>query len=364
MRDQYIYRPFMELLRAGLWGRLPDTSLFPLGADNWSEVRKMAQRQTVSGILYDGLLLLPSELHPPLDILMAWLNEVVSIEDRNQQMNRVLVESHAFLSGQGVLLKLLKGQGIAAFYRNPNHRTCGDIDWFCSSVNDISKIEKILNRIKIGVTRQSGYTLFYCWKGVAVEHHLKLLDSHNPFLRSYVSDLENREKSKSMYLNLGGERIMLPSPLMTVLLVNLHILKHMLSFGIGLRQLCDSACLISALSVQLDGEELKKIYKKLGIYQWVLVLHEVLVFELGLDENKLPFPCKINTKRADWLIEEVWTCGNFGFYDKRFGGHDMQTYRRKHILLHWLRRFSIHLFLAPQETIFFPIAQFFSRFLK
>lgn len=364
MHRMDIYQPFMELLRAGLWGRAPQTSLFPLEADVWKEIREMAQKQTVSGILYDGVLLLPEALHPPLDIFLAWVAEIDSIERQNQQMNRVIVECHATLSKQGISLMLLKGQGIAAFYRNPLHRVCGDIDWYCSGKNDVCKIKEMLIKSAVCVTVQPGHSLFYCWKGVAIEHHVKLLDIHNPFLRKYIRNLEDGEKARSMHLNIGGERIQLPSPLLVILLVNIHILKHMLSFGIGLRQLCDSACLISALSKQIDNEELKSIYKKIGIYQWVHILHEVLVSELGLDEEKLPFPCNKKTDKATRMLQEVWSCGNFGFYDVRFGGHDKNTYRRKQVLLHWIRRFRMHLFLAPQETLSYPVIQFFLRIFK
>jgi hypothetical protein len=42
-----------------------------------------------------------------------------------------------------------------------------------------------------------------------------------------------------------------------MLQVNAHILKHLLSFGIGIRQLCDAARLYKTYHNQVDGNVLK-----------------------------------------------------------------------------------------------------------
>ncbi|MGL5919034.1 MAG: nucleotidyltransferase family protein [Bacteroidales bacterium] len=360
-QDNDIYTPFMELLRAGLWGSTPSVSLFPLEDQIWRRILNMSRKQTVSAIICDGIFRLPETLHPSFDILVLWLAEVERTERHNTQMNQVLADCHSLFKKAGIPLMLIKGQGVAAFYKNPGHRFCGDIDWYCKSASDMFEIE---NKTNIRVTNQTRHSLYYLRNGVCIEHHSKLLDIHNPFIRKYIHKLVEREMDKSMTLTILNERIDLPSPLLSIMLVNLHILKHMLSFGIGLRQLCDSACLLSGLNEHIDASELKSIYMKIGIYEWIQVLHEVLVSELGLDENMLPFPrkdCRNNAKR---MIQDVWQSGNFGFYDARYGGHNKDTFGRKRVFLHWIRRFRMHLRLAPQESLIFPFAQVLSRILK
>lgn len=360
--DSFVYRPFMELLRAGLWNRKPELKLFPLHENCWMEIHKTAQKQTVSGILYDGVLLLPEDCRPPLNILMGWAAEIEFMERRNLSMNLVVTELYRLFMREGIKPVLQKGQGLAAWYIHPLHRACGDIDWYFSS-SDYKKAISLLAKKKVHMVRQAGFSLAYICKGILVEHHSRLLDFHNPFVQGLLKDLEEREVSKSMYVPIQGEEVSFSSPLLCHLQVNMHILKHMLSFGIGLRQLCDSARVCKRLYGQTDGAELENIYRKTGIYRWILALNELLVMELGLPEEYLPFPRQSGIS-YDWMMSEIWTGGNFGFYDSRYGGHKILAGHRRHLWRHWFHRFCLHLRYSPQETLWFPIMQVYSRFLK
>ena len=56
---------FLVLLRAGLWGKFPENrGLFPLDEEEWERVFAMSRRQSVSGIVFDGICLLPETLQP------------------------------------------------------------------------------------------------------------------------------------------------------------------------------------------------------------------------------------------------------------------------------------------------------------
>ena len=359
--DSFIYGPFMELLRAGLWNKKPNIYFFALSSYSWKSIKKEGQKQTVSGILYDGILLLPEKYHPPLDILFTWAAEVEFLERANHSVNHVTASLYSSFTKQGITLSLQKGQGLAALYNEPLHRVCGDIDWYIPTPLDRKKAEVFLLDKKIEVENQAGFSQIYKYDGVEVEHHSRLLDSHNPFVRKYLKKIEARELSKGMKLSLHGEEISLASPLLCHLQVNMHILKHMLSFGIGLRQLCDAARICYSLHEKIDGSELEKIYRKTGIYRWVLVLNELLVLELGLDEAYLPFS-RSQGISYNWMIQEVWASGNFGFHDQRYGGFNHATGHRRYIHMHWFHRFRLHLRLAPQETLWFPITHFLSGF--
>lgn len=51
-----LQKAFMLLLRQGLWDRQEDCSaLFPLDEKEWNEIHSMARKQTVQGIIYDGI---------------------------------------------------------------------------------------------------------------------------------------------------------------------------------------------------------------------------------------------------------------------------------------------------------------------
>ena len=53
----------MLLLRQGLWNRQEDCSAcFPLNEQEWEEIHSLARKQTVQGIVYDGVCLLPAAI--------------------------------------------------------------------------------------------------------------------------------------------------------------------------------------------------------------------------------------------------------------------------------------------------------------
>lgn len=61
----------------------------------------------------------------------------------------------------------------------------------------------------------------------------------------------------------GGLDVRIPSPVLNLLLQSLHILKHALGWGIGLRQLCDMARSCYKLHDEVESEEMKRLH-----YNW------------------------------------------------------------------------------------------------
>ena len=158
---------------------------------------------------------------------------------------------------------------------------------------------------------QADQSVTYAWKGVEVEHHTCLLDLHNPFLQRYAKELEQQYGYNHMSLE-GGQDVRIPSPVLNLLLQSLHILKHALGWGIGLRQLCDMARSCYKLHDEVESEEMKKIILKLGMDRWQQLLHAFLVEHLGLPVAYLPYQ-EIASDSSP-LLDIIWRGGNFGLY--------------------------------------------------
>lgn len=353
-------KAFFSLLRAGLWKQPVDMiGCFPLSEAEWQALYHIARQQTVEGIVFDGVQSLEPTLLPPRKLLLLWLVWVEKLEQRNRRMNAVLAEQAVFFASCGIRPVLLKGQGIAAEYAEPLHRVCGDIDWYFSSEDDYHEANRQIKAKGIEWRKMAGKSIWYRWKSVEVEHHQDIFDIHNPFVRGYLKEFEQEEQQRQLELVVQEQSIMLPSPTAQLMQVNAHILKHLLSFGIGLRQLCDAARLYRAYNTQMDADRLLSVYAKTGILKWIFVLHRLLVDYLGLPPDNLPF--RRDTERnADWMMEEIWTAGNFGFHDGRYtdiqnGGKRVDKKKRL-----W-NNFLIYLPYAPMEAISFPFTHLFSR---
>lgn len=308
-------KALLALLRAGLWEREPeDLSCFPLSDKSWESVFRQARRQTVTGLTFVGLQHLADHLLPPETLLLRWAAETDAIERRNKKMNSAIEELYTMFRKRGLNPILQKGQGVARFYGNPLLRECGDIDLKFNSSRAWDLAIVLLRRQNVRFKKQADHGIFYRWNGVDVEHHRQLLDLYNPFHQSFVNRLENRHGYQLIALSAEPQAdITVPSPFMDLLLLNLHILKHSLGRGIGLRQLCDMACACHRLHGEVDAQEMKMVCQKLGLDRWSKLLHAFLVDCLGLPVDKLPYPETAAT--AQPLSDIVWRGGNFGHYD-------------------------------------------------
>ena len=347
------------LVQDGLWQTQTSHSSLPISAQEWAFLYNKALEHTVGAIVYDAIVALPDALLPPQHLLMKWMVYTDSIERKNKLMNGIVVELSELFHSNGVNHLLLKGQTLAGLYPTPLHRTCGDIDWYFETQGDFHTANGLIKALAIPIEKQAGFSTNYYFKNIEVEHHQSMLDISNPFIKRYLKTIK-AEEAETIFMCNNHAVKSLP-PLLSVLSVNLHILKHSLSFGVGLRQICDSAMLYHHYSHQLDGNHLKTIYQKLGVYHWVQHLHHLLVSAIGLDENKLPFPLDKSIS-STFMLHEILSAGDFGLYDKRYikNNNSIRTNRLGQLAKH----IRMYINLAPMETICFPVMQTYSYLYK
>ena len=195
-----------------------------------------------------------------------------------------------------------------------------------------------------------------------IEQHQRLVQLRNPFSKPAIRKLYAVENDHAHTVQLDGRAIAIPSPLLNIIQVNAHILKHQVTYGIGLRQLCDAARLYHNFSAEIDGEVLRYWYIKLGMLTWSYTFHEVLVDLVGLDRNKLPFQAQ-RTPDFKWMSEEIMQSGNFGFYDPKHPDHRNPGGRVNRVE-RLSRSFKQYIQLAPMETLSFPFFQLYSKVFR
>lgn len=339
--EQKLRNAFLLLLRQGLWGKPEATDgLFPLTPQEWNRLYAMAVKQTVQGIVYDGIALLPVAQQPPRPFYIQWTVAIDTLERMNRQQQLLIeVFGHIFLasSKRPIPFKVIKGQNVGCYYRNPLHRLCGDIDLYFGNEARTEEANHRIEQSGIPVERklngESGYTL----EGVVIEHHSHLIDLHYA-----AKELQEWESLQFQHPGQG-----LP-PTATHLLLSTHILKHLINEGIGLRQLCDVAMALVALHGQTDPQELAVLSRRWSIYKWNQLLYALLVKYLGLPQEYLPFPARYNPDR---LMDEIWASGNFGHGDERFGQRPEGKWRSKwHTWKIVSNKLHLSAVYAPRET--------------
>lgn len=348
---------FFKLLRMGLWGEGSFERLPVLSIKEWEIVWQYAQIHTVEGILFDSFTFLNESQLPPRELRLKWAVRVNQIEDHNKRMNEVIASQNALFDELGVKAILLKGQGVAACYLNPLRRLSGDIDWWFED-DGYDVLLNFLRQQNISMTHPLD-SVGYEWKGIHCDHHRRLFDIFSPFNSSFLKKLQKNYRSAQQAVELEGQSVSILAPELQMLQVNVHILKHLLSFGVGLRQLCDAAVLYRVHQNQIDSSQIEMIYKRIGVLNWIHLLHGMLVEYLGLSKELIPFPYP-SDQRVDWVMKEIWLSGNFGVHDKRYMGREGQTAPTRSVkgVRRLGRNLSIYFKYAPQEVLFFYIKRF------
>lgn len=332
-----IQRILLELLRSGLSGQVPSTADFPLTHEEWKQLFFESLKQTVQGVVFDGIQRLPSEVLPPADILSQWEYATHEIEFRYQQHLRLISYlTIRYEVESGLSPVILKGLGLAAYYPCPQHRYAGDIDMYFGGREASEKIDQLVKSWGVKVEGGDDVETVFMLSGVVLENHKELIDSSNPFVsKRSRSDLEQKIQSGTLFQQVHVEKTPMKvlTPLYHHLLLLTHSLKHVLNSGIGFRQLCDVAMLLKAEKANIDSATLRQLLREWGIYRWACLVYSFCVNHLGTPKEELPFMFDISRYDSDILLQEVWKSGNFGQMDERMaqrapGGDSVFTAKR------------------------------------
>ena len=361
-----------------------------LKAADWEELYRIAQKQCLVGILFDGIQKLPpAEVGMSKDLLLQWIMQCQMLEKANVQLNDAAIQVSEWFRMKGFRTCILKGQGNALLYPNGLYRTPGDIDiWVeggdkrvISFVRSISPHEKACYH----------HIEFPSYKGVEVEVHYRpsflLCFWHNRKLQKYYERVKEEQFSHRVMLGEQGE-IAIPTVEFNLIFQLTHIYAHLMNEGIGLRQLQDYYYVLcdfykvyqnfSNPSVSLskgsstfspspsssgsgdvtalrcseplrykDGGPskvspdcagwdrlgvLQKELKELGLWKFAGAIMYIMQEVFGMPASRLIVPP--NEKYGKFVLNEVLEAGNFGKHDarNRFGrsklGHNLQRVYR------------------------------------
>lgn len=353
-----LQKQFFQLVQAGLWGTTAEATLFDEQTD-WKRLYQVSRTQAMLGIVFDGIQTLPSSKQPPRNIYLQWCNVVIQIEETNRLLNKELANVYSLLRQNGVDPILLKGQGVAQNYLNPLHRHCGDIDFYVGQ-KDYNKANQLLSQ----EGTRGGEELYkhadFNWHGVIIENHRILTELSDPVSnRRLQTEIKRWHGSTECRKRKIGEVEVTLAPLpFDTAYVLIHAVQHFLNEGIGLRQVCDWACMLHAQN-QLPGkEETAKLLKEFGMEQAARAFGVIAVLYLGLQPEALPIAYgKQDLSIGNWLLNDIWQGGNFGKYSSQIQKRPKGYWEGKwYTFTRILARSRKLKALAPAEVRWLPIA--------
>ena len=321
---------------------------------DWDAFYDFAKRQTLVGIVFDGIQRLPKGAAPRLDLLMKWLGMSQRVKMRNEVLNEATVAVYNSVRNAGYSCCILKGQGNAVMYPNPSARMPGDVDvWVDAGRDDVRKLAHALVENADGrVGSESLNHIGLTMGGITVELHstpgFMANCIYNRRLQNWLRRNADLQCSNMVALPNGSGAVAVPTCAFNAVYQLYHLYHHYFYEGVGLRQVVDYYFVVvkseerrvKSEEGEVKSEELRVKnpmalegeLNRLGLWKFAGAVMYVLHNVMGLPEDMMIAP--MDRKRGRMLLDDILNGGNFGHYDKHHAvGHNLlRLYRDARLL--------------------------------
>lgn len=315
----------------------------------WDAVYALAESHALIGVCASGIERMDDNLRPPLSLTMKWAMNTIKIEKRNATVNKCCVALVTMLAADGFRSCVLKGQGAALLYPEPQRRQSGDIDvWVSGSPSRVMAYVRKSFPAEDVCYHHIDYPVF---GGVPVELHFTpswmSAPRVNRRLQAWFKSQADQMFSNHIGLPDGAGHIPVPTVRFNVVYMLLHIYRHLFSEGIGLRQCMDYYYVLKAFA-EASSEERDSVVsqlRRLGLWRFAGTMMYVLREAFHAPDSLLIVPPR--AIEGCYVLNEIMSAGNFG----RENGIDRNHGRS---VRYFVTKFSyrLHFFWHyPNETV-------------
>ena len=283
----------------------------PLCADKdveWKAVFEECKAQSVISLAFSSL----PKNEVPQNVYAHWK----ALVNENLAVNSKISYAHTMLNGllnqAKIPYVILKGCASAEYYDDPLLRTMGDVDFYVPH-SYFEKADKLL--LKNGFKSNEidhEYEKAYTKDDVIFELHNTVNGVPGGKvgikIRQYFDDVF--EKSELKRFDLA--EYYSPSPFHHGLVMLLHVARHMVTGGIGLRHFCDWAVFVDKVGdgfASMFEEKLKQV----GLWRFAQIMTQFCTVFLGLKPQT--WAGNIDKKLLNDLKNDIFAGGNFGHKD-------------------------------------------------
>lgn len=344
---------FFELIRVAI-GNAVCLSHTPTNAE-WMQLYELAKKQSLVGICFAGVQRLQGQKQSPPEMLyLQWMGMAAKIQQRNEVLNRQCAELQAKLSDCGMRSSILKGQGIASLYHSLHSdlsllRQPGDIDVYvdCGREKAIEYARSMQNEVNWDYK----HLHLNIFKDTEVEMHYRpeiLLDlCKNRKLQRWF---ERKEVQEQIFCKQGY--LVAPSVEFNAFFILLHIYRHFLYEGVGLRQLMDWYFVLKSRNNDNvdDDDNLLSLIEQFGMKRFAKGVMWIMKSVFGLEDEYLICPC--DEKEGRYILDVVMDGGNFGHHKAKV----MLDGKGKYYTVLRVVRHNIHLITHyPKDALWPPV---------
>ena len=298
------------MVKAGLWEK--EVRLLPFGKVNYEVIMRLAEEQSVVGLVTLGLEHVADVKVSQVELLQ-FIGSTLQLEQRNKDMNVFLAGLTERFKREKVHGLLVKGQGVAQCYKKPLWRASGDVDLLLDSEN-YERAKAVLFPIAERVDREDTVAKHQALsiKGFEVELHGRMPFFLSRRVDDVIDDVlaDSLKKDGDRIWRLGETDVYLPRPDNDVIIVF---------------QICDWCRLLWTYRESLNHELLVTRIRKMGLMIEWKAFASLAVNTLGMPKEAMPLYSKGFDKRADKILRHILKCGNLGHnndlsYRAKYGG--------------------------------------------
>lgn len=290
---------------------------------DWKLVLDECRAQSVTSLAFSALL----KDKVPEEVFQEWKQYVNSGLASNSRICYAHTMLHNLLTEAGITYVILKGCASAEYYGDPLLRTMGDVDFYVPT-SYFEKADKLL--LKNGFHSNNinhEYEEAYTKDGVIYELHNTINGVPGGKvgikIRHYFDDVFDKAELKHFDL----AEYYSPSPFHQGLVMLLHVARHMITGGIGLRHFCDWAVFVDKVGddfVPMFEDRLKQV----GLWRFAQIMTQFCTQYLGLPQQI--WAGNVEKQLLDQLKDDIFAGGNFGHKDlKRADEAKFITSRKK-----------------------------------
>lgn len=280
-----------HLLSCVVKGTAPEALLFAhMGAGEWDALYKLAKDQGVTALVFEKLESLPAEVAPPKQLMLQWFSHTLSIAKQMERKYLVAADFAERLAAANIPVVVLKGFAIAAYYPQPLHRECGDLD--CYFMGKMAEGEAVAASFG-AVVEEANYKHSHIkYKGLTIENH-KYFTSFNNTARGKGTEAALKQLILAQAPARWGDSALLrPNATFNALFLAKHALRHFIDEAICLRHIMDWALFLKAEAANVDWQLLRPHLEASRVLLFAQLLTRISLRHLGLPDST-PLP--------DWL---------------------------------------------------------------
>ncbi|MBQ1204356.1 MAG: nucleotidyltransferase family protein [Alistipes sp.] len=279
---------------------------------DWGAIYRLATRQGVLAIAWDGLELLmregalTAEQQPPRALRLQWAVNVAQIEKRYRKQEQALTHLAAFYDANNIRMLVLKGYGLSLSYPRPEHRPCGDIDiWLFGEQERADRL--LRDRFQIAIDEEKHHHTVFTFEGVMVENHYDFLNVHaHRSNREIECRLQQLAREEGCSVSLPEGEVVLPSPDFNALFLLRHAAAHFAASEIGLRHVIDWLVFVKHDGAAVDWVALEQMSRAMNMHRFLYCMQALAVDHLGLDASLIP-AIERDTALEERFLNEVLT---------------------------------------------------------